>query len=559
MRVLSHGVPFFCDETPLRLYRGPHEIRYVGNYEKADYQYDPRTETASDVIERIGQDWQPDLMLCWMPSVHPPPMGIEDAPVRTAALVSDWNVFHRPLSVNLARYDVALCDRAGVDALATDLVTPHYLMPLYSQISTIHKPYPVERDLDIVFIGNLDHTAHLGRARFLERLAKLSDRYRVVITAGVYGEDYGRLLSRARIVFNHSIRGELNLRVFETIACGALPVLEEDNLEVRDWFDPDVDIVLYNETNFEERIAHFLDNPQEAGAIAARAHARASAFAGENRFTQLIDGVADLPDSSRRFRELPEKTRDFETFLMYGYSRWDVYHGMEADILERVVAAGPKDARVWTAAGKHLLNPCSEAGTPEQRRERYTAAFVRACDLDPESAPNALSMAAVCRMDGNEGGEAHFLQRAIEAESLAGADSLVGDQASAFIIRWRGACARGAPSLDMLRAEAHIRLAVILARNGHLDAAESCLLDADVLDPDNTSGVLLYAEILWATERHDQAIQALADRLPRLPMAFDARERLIQMLEQRNRNDEAQALFEETLRIRNACVEMEGQ
>src|SRR5205807_214149 len=38
----------------------------------------------------------------------------------------------------------------------------------------------------------------------------------------VFGDEYRKLLSRARIVFNRSIRGECNKRVFEAAATGAL-------------------------------------------------------------------------------------------------------------------------------------------------------------------------------------------------------------------------------------------------------------------------------------------------------------------------------------------------
>ena len=61
-------------------------------------------------------------------------------------------------------------------------------------------------------------------------MARLSGHRRVVIKQGVFGDKYRKLLSRARIVFNRSIRGECNKRVFEGAAGGALLFQESAKL-----------------------------------------------------------------------------------------------------------------------------------------------------------------------------------------------------------------------------------------------------------------------------------------------------------------------------------------
>ena len=76
--------------------------------------------------------------------------------------------------------------------------------------------------LFVLFVGNLHPAVQRERMPWLARLAGLGDRRRVVIQTGVFGEAYRALLARSRIVFNRSIRGECNLRVFEAAAAGAL-------------------------------------------------------------------------------------------------------------------------------------------------------------------------------------------------------------------------------------------------------------------------------------------------------------------------------------------------
>ena len=434
-----------------------------------------------------------------------------------------------------------------------DLVHPEHLFPLYSQISTLHKPWPVEKDIDVLFLGNLNHAAHADRARYLERLAKLSDRYRVVIAGGIVGEAYGQLLARARIVFNHSIRGELNLRVFETLACGSLAFIEDTNEEVRDWFKPGHEIVLYNADDFEERVRYYLDNPSEAARIAANGHARAGEFAGENRYDGIIDWAAGRVGSGRPFLHLAPSERAYQDLLMYGFTGRRVYQPVETRLVTELMQARPYDPRVWTAAGQHIANAYSRAGDPEARRERYTKAFLRARGLDDSSMAYAFNLATVFRMEGDSRREEAFLADALGSTGFAGADWLLGAQTDPFWVRWQIALARNQATASLLHGEVHIRLAALCAREGRLDAARDHLDAAAELDPANTGGIRLRAEIAWSTGRREEAVQILSAGLVRLPFDMDARERLLTMLTELGWREEVRTLAEESLRIARAC------
>jgi tetratricopeptide (TPR) repeat protein len=555
MRVLSHGIPFFCDETPLSLYDGPHDVRYMGNWEKAHYRYDPLAESAPEVIDRVARDWRADLILCWMPEVHPPPRRIEQAPIPTVALVSDWNVFYPLLRLNLARYDLVLCDKPGLRVLKNDWVTPRHLFPLYSQVTPVHRPCQFEKDIDVLFIGNLNHAAHAKRAHYLARLAKLSGRYRIVITSGAFGDAYAQLLSRARIVFNHSIRGELNLRLFETLACGSLAMIEEDNEEVRDWLTPGREVVLYNHENFEERLGYYLEHTDERETVAAAGHMRAPEFAGENRLNAIIDWAASQTPDGRRFDDLAPEERLLQDLLMYGFSRWPVYHRIEADLIRQVAAALPDDPRAWTAIGQHFVNPYSDAGGEARREERYLKAFIHAHRLDPDSAPYALNAASVFRACGMDGPEERYLLAARQASTLAGAEQVIGSPASAFRVRWQRCVAERTASTAIVHAEAAVRLAALYARNGALGPAEDLLREADQLDPDNAGGVRLLGELLWAKGSREEAVAVLRERLPNIAFDMDCRARLREMLNELGRTDEARAVAEESSRVTAACFD----
>src|SRR5262249_13016364 len=90
------------------------------------------------------------------------------------------------------------------------------------------------------------------------RIARLSDRYRVLIAVGHFGEDYVRLTNRAKIVFNRSVNGCTNQRAYDGLACGALVFNEAEGEETREIFEDRVHTVYYDSENLEERLGYYL-------------------------------------------------------------------------------------------------------------------------------------------------------------------------------------------------------------------------------------------------------------------------------------------------------------
>jgi hypothetical protein len=86
---------------------------------------------------------------------------------------------------------------------------------------------------------------HIQRGRMLGIVASLSDRYHVVIASELPVDEYTALLSRSRIAFNYCLRGEMNLRCFEALACGAALFVEEDNREAHAFLEDREHAVFY--------------------------------------------------------------------------------------------------------------------------------------------------------------------------------------------------------------------------------------------------------------------------------------------------------------------------
>ena len=466
--------------------------------------------------------------------------------MRTVALVSDWNVYYPVLDKNLARFDVVLTDKPGVAIFSDEHVRAHHVRPLYSQITPIHQRYGEARDIDVLFVGNLNHAAHHERAHFLERLAKLSGRYRVVITTGVEGEAYGRLMSRARIVFNHSIRGEVNLRVFETMACGAMAMLEEDNLEVRDWFRDGHDIVLYNASNFDERLAHYLENPEEAERIAQTGYERVKSLSGEHTLDSIVDAAIALPIGGRRFHAFGELDRLLQTAIMYGRLPTKVWRPYVAGLLGHLLDSAPGDARVH-AVYVHFL-----VGDPDPDWGRIREHASQAAALAPNSIPYALNVLTVEGWSTSTKPDSSTFIPLLEKSGIEGAGLLLGSQADPFWTRCYLLLAQGLLTADFLHAEILVRSA---ATAESLEERSRRIERAFELDQDNHTGILARAESLWLRGLRAEAIDQLTASLPKLPLDMHAREMLLDWSRASGDIDRWQSLTSETLQILKAFPE----
>lgn len=462
MNVLVMGPPMWRGENGMGFYhsKSNHQVRYLAVEGDADFAFTPM-ETTSEVIARVARTWVPDLFLCWFPEMYPPPRAIEYCPIPCVAAVSDWNLYASQFEHNLARYDLVLTDKKASKKLYAPGASLRYVSPLYSQRSRLHRLLNTPRDIDIFFAGNLNHAIHVERGHCLEKVAALSDRYKVVICHGHFDEAYNQLMNRARIVFNYSVRGEMNLRCFETLACGALLFVEESNLEVRQFLNDRQEMVLYRPDNLQELLIHYLEHETERKQIAEAGQVLAEPLALENRWDVLFDLLSRLKCGPRPFKDLPESTRIFADILQYGSSLAPEQRIDANDALQQGLQQYNDLPEFHAAAGCMLFEDLSR-GVPGDRREivrQLTECFQRACNLAPDSIPLLLNMAQVCRAGKVRQGERFFLERALNAQSARLGGLLLGAVTDPYYAQWRQLLALHEPRVELLWADASTRLA----------------------------------------------------------------------------------------------------
>lgn len=248
----------------------------------------------ADLWAQLPPDWQPQVVIWWHLHYSPLPADFGACPVPLIVIVSDWHLSLATVWELREQADWFLVDTPLYQWLkAKDF---HRCSPwqMYSFNPAKHQLIPdSERPYDIAYIGNVSGVQHPQRHHWLRRLARLGEHYRVLITSGLRGMAYTQALNQSKIVFNHSIRGEMNLRCYEAAACGALLFIEAENQDIAAILPDRQGAVYYRTDNWAHLLAHYLAHPQERHAISQWAYTRIQTQTYGHHWQRLW---AELPD-----------------------------------------------------------------------------------------------------------------------------------------------------------------------------------------------------------------------------------------------------------------------
>lgn len=232
----------------------------------------------SEFCARLPADWRPEFIALYL-AYSGAPEWLWSAPLPLVGLAADWNFLWSHYRHCLRGLELILTDTTGVEKMQQAGIEHARAANLFGlDRAYVDYSWPNgTRDIDVLFVGNMS-VVQSERLAWLGRLAQLADRYRVVIRAGVFGDEYRELLSRARIVFNRSIRGECNRRVFEAAAAGALLFQEAENLEVSAYLEEGMEYIAYTSGNLERLLGYYLEHEEERRAIAEAGRARVRSY-----------------------------------------------------------------------------------------------------------------------------------------------------------------------------------------------------------------------------------------------------------------------------------------
>eukprot|EP00913_Durusdinium_trenchii_P013432 g12613.t1 len=130
----------------------------------------------------------------------------------------------------------------------------------------IHRPHDVPQIHDVVFVGNRFPGP---RAELLDRIAATYPRHFI---GHAYFDDMAKTYAAGRIAFNRSLQRDINMRVFEALACGVLLITNDlaDNGQ-SELFTDGVHLATYDDgDDLIDKIGWYLRHDVERAAIAAR-------------------------------------------------------------------------------------------------------------------------------------------------------------------------------------------------------------------------------------------------------------------------------------------------
>lgn len=551
MNVLAMGLTPWGDRTHLDLYRSKrgHEVRLLAISGDADYYFQPR-ETAADVVARVSRDWPVDILFCGCPEVLPPPCAIEHCAVKTVAAISDWNLYQPQLEYNLARFDLVLSDRLGERSLHVHGAQPRFVTPLYSHRTLIHRPLGLDRDIDILFLGNLNHAIHRERGRALEIAARLSSEYRIHIDGEYPPEAYARWMNRARTVVNYAVRHEMNLRCFEAPACGALLFVEDKSLEVPDALRDRDEVVFYNLDNLESLLREHLSDEAMSARVAANGCRRIQELAIENRMDALFDWIAGQSTGARAFHAFPESTRALADVFFYGASLEPGQRALATQALPGLMDRFSEPA-FRLAAGCVAFEDAVLA--LDERRKSYLreclSRFQEASDASPYDAVPWFNLAVVARQSGADAAEERLLHNVLDAKTADYGAFVLGKVSDPYYAEWRRALGLGTARIELLHAAAAARLAQCsLNQSQYRDAARFAAMAIE-LHPEISPPYRIAAAAALAEGRNDDAIALIETGRPFAPFDPDYGRDLFNVLRAAGRLEAARIFAAERARV----------
>jgi glycosyltransferase involved in cell wall biosynthesis/Tfp pilus assembly protein PilF len=247
-----------------------------------------------EIRRRLPAGWQPDflaLVLAYTSIAE----ALWHAPLPRIGLAADVNLLWHGYQFVLSDCDLLLTDTVSVERMhcaGFAQAVPANLYGLGQSFLGL-PPSSAERDIDVLFVGNVQGAVQRERLSWLGRLAALGKRWTVRLHTGVFGAEYRSLLQRARIVFNRSARHECNMRAFEATAAGALLFQEADNREVPEYFTPGQEYVAYTDENLEALLEHHLTHEDERRGIAEAGCRRAQAYDYESLWKAALERVEE--------------------------------------------------------------------------------------------------------------------------------------------------------------------------------------------------------------------------------------------------------------------------
>jgi hypothetical protein len=206
----------------------------------------------------------PDLILVIDPVWKRFDFSFFDAPTAYYAIDSHVSFQHHIRDAHIQDYDfVFVAQKDYISKYIEYGCDKVFWLPLACD-PEIHKRHNLPMQYDLCFVGGI--RSGTKREQDIRSIRKKFNMF----VGRKYLHDMARIYSQSKIVFNRSLMGDLNMRVFESLSCGRL--LLTDNIEngLKELFTDGKHLVTYDDLkDLVKKARHYLDNTYEREEIAS--------------------------------------------------------------------------------------------------------------------------------------------------------------------------------------------------------------------------------------------------------------------------------------------------
>jgi 2-polyprenyl-3-methyl-5-hydroxy-6-metoxy-1,4-benzoquinol methylase len=194
---------------------------------------------------------------------------------------------------------VFAAQRDGAERLRREGIASAVWLPLACD-PAIHRKHDVPKSTDVCFVGNI----FPGERAELLRL--LQEQFPSHFVGRLYFEEMARAYSASRTVFNRSVRNDVNMRVFEALACGSLLVTNDlsDNGQAR-LFRDGVHLATYRSAEeVLDKVRFYLEHTKERERIEA---AGCEEVLARHSYRHRMESILASVEKSKRTVSLPQQ------------------------------------------------------------------------------------------------------------------------------------------------------------------------------------------------------------------------------------------------------------
>jgi hypothetical protein len=272
----------------LELRKRGHDVTSAGFYNKAfDLNIEQSVISIEDLLSHVSHPV--DTILFHDDSGLPRILGLESCSLTKVFLSVDAHHHHQWHCALAALFDLVLVAQKNYLEKFSYSSNKHWF-PVWAQLEAEFLPM---KDHEVVFRGTMNPKFHPKRKIFFDELASL------VPVDAVEG-DYFEIYRRAKIVINQAVSDDLNFRVFEAMACGALLITPSGTVGLDSLFRDGRELVIYERDNVAEaaeKVRYYLDHDEERERI-ARAGWQLVCESHSNR--ARVDKLLELLEQTRQ-------------------------------------------------------------------------------------------------------------------------------------------------------------------------------------------------------------------------------------------------------------------